>query len=927
MKNRVLRLAIVAILVVAMVLTVAACGEKKPAPTQAPTPTKAPTQAPTQAPTKAPTQAPTKAPTVAPTQAPTEAPVDPYDAFVEKYGLTFTTEIKRDKDDKKANDYDGKLYEFIVDYTKATALYNAILKDAAQNAAEFEISGKVADAKNFEGKKIDSDSYFFIDSNNEPPAGTAAPTADGFYATNAGTYTVNWTIKVSESGDAEYGIYNVPKASETITFTKIYVIEKAAVEVKPFESDLYLPIANQPDYDIEEIYVNGIVGLPEVVDEWIDEEDYSIYALSTITDLTVAGEFIVPIIVKNDKGVEVDPTTLVFANYNLTFKDGKLIVYTDEQDLAAKAAFERVKFAKDNPAAYALAVAEYEALDAVEKGLYASKYDPAPNPSPWAKNEIAKIKAEIQKSAMDPKVEEAKALADAWFNSLKAADKLEAFNEFVLGLVVNKWDDTKNEQKYVYNALVAANTAAEGKYAGLLGTANFKVIEDRDAAKEEAEDTADAAIAAVATVLGAIADADDLTEAKLAVIEKAIAYADTLVANASDEGKEALAVAKAAYAELVARYNAIFSIVDGFDAYIKGNYVSADVEKEIGYDFDEKAIKGGTYLVGSAEVATAAKVIYGAPAYYIDAIAAAYRAVVEDYDKFNAALVSAVADVRTLVAADMATYSKKVTSFDGVKFVAGNAKTRLAAMQDWLVAAAKVAFVEEYESVAKKGIDEVIARSLKDAVKTVADFVEDFEGQADTATTDVLFADENVVINSDTNLVDTESVLEGTTKITLGNNVVLSATNRTGSTAEESSILTFAADGVIKGDGTIANPIDYAVTLKKAGATLKIEGGNFIANCTAINVVLGTVEISGGFFEDVSGYNGQYLINCYDANYSNETAKVVITGGTFVNWNPAAANSENPAANFVPAGYEVKTETQANDDVWYTVVEAPVVTP
>ena len=94
MKNRVLRLAIVAILVVAMVLTVAACGEKKPAPTQAPTPTKAPTQAPTQAPTKAPTQAPTKAPTVAPTQAPTEAPVDPYDAFVEKYGLTFTTEIK-----------------------------------------------------------------------------------------------------------------------------------------------------------------------------------------------------------------------------------------------------------------------------------------------------------------------------------------------------------------------------------------------------------------------------------------------------------------------------------------------------------------------------------------------------------------------------------------------------------------------------------------------------------------------------------------------------------------------------------------------------------------------------------------------------------------------------------------------------------------
>ncbi|MBR2875255.1 MAG: hypothetical protein IKC00_05485 [Clostridia bacterium] len=478
-----------------------------------------------------------------------------------------------------------------------------------------------------------------------------------------------------------------------------------------------MPIANQPDYDIEEIYVNGIVGLPEVVDEWIDEEDYSIYALSTITDLTVAGEFIVPIIVKNDKGVEVDPTTLVFANYNLTFKDGKLIVYTDEQDLAAKAAFERVEFALANPAAYALAVAEYEALDAVEKGIYAKFYDPAP--SPWAKNKIAQIKAAIQKSAMDPKKVEGLALADDWYNSLKAADKLEAFNAFVLGLVENKWDETKNEQKYVYEALVAANTAAGGKYADLLGTANFKVIENRAAAKEIAKTTADGK-ASDAKDAAVAANAAELTEAKLALIEKAIADADALVANASDTGKGNLAVAKAKYAELVARYNAIFSVVEGFDAYIAGTQsVYGKVVEYSGYNFATKAIVDGG----------AAAIIFDAPIYYVEDIAAAYREIVENYDKLNDAIVSAVADVRTLVATDMATYTKAVASVDveGIAITTGTGTTILKGLQDYIVAEATAAFEVEKESIAKKGIDEVIARSLKDAVKAVADFVEEFE--------------------------------------------------------------------------------------------------------------------------------------------------------------------------------------------------------
>ncbi|MBR2398257.1 MAG: hypothetical protein IKA97_05770, partial [Clostridia bacterium] len=199
-----------------------------------------------------------------------------------------------------------------------------------------------------------------------------------------------------------------------------------------------------------------------------------------------------------------------------------------------------------------------------------------------------------------------------------------------------------------------------------------------------------------------------------------IADADALVANASDDGKKDLAAAKAAYAELVARYNAIFSVVEGFDAYIAGTQsVYGKVVEYSGYNFATKAIVDGG----------AAAIIFDAPIYYVEDIAAAYREIVENYDKLNDAIVSAVADVRTLVATDMATYTKAVASVDveGIAITTGTGTTILKGLQDYIVAEATAAFEVEKESIAKKGIDEVIARSLKDAVKAVADFVEEFE--------------------------------------------------------------------------------------------------------------------------------------------------------------------------------------------------------
>lgn len=110
------------------------------------------------------------------------------------------------------------------------------------------------------------------------------------------------------------------------------------------------------------------------------------------------------------------------------------------------------------------------------------------------------------------------------------------------------------------------------------------------------------------------------------------------------------------------------------------------------------------------------------------------------------------------------------------------------------------------------------------------------------------------------------------------------------------------------------------------GATVNITGGYFSCGDTKVAGVAepyhsdliyvngATVNISGGFF--TSEIENDWLVNMKD----NTGASVVITGGTFVNWNPADNVSEGAGTSFVPSGYTVEEETKANGDVWYTVV-------
>lgn len=132
----------------------------------------------------------------------------------------------------------------------------------------------------------------------------------------------------------------------------------------------------------------------------------------------------------------------------------------------------------------------------------------------------------------------------------------------------------------------------------------------------------------------------------------------------------------------------------------------------------------------------------------------------------------------------------------------------------------------------------------------------------------------------------------------------------------------------ISGNGTFhAKENDCYAADVCDGSTLVIENGTFIGNVHAVYVFEGTAEIKGGFFDiqqlNTNGVQNGYglLINCYDANHKNGTANIIVTGGTFVNFNPADCQAEGAHTNFVKEGYKVLATKQMNGDVWYTVVE------
>ena len=120
-----------------------------------------------------------------------------------------------------------------------------------------------------------------------------------------------------------------------------------------------------------------------------------------------------------------------------------------------------------------------------------------------------------------------------------------------------------------------------------------------------------------------------------------------------------------------------------------------------------------------------------------------------------------------------------------------------------------------------------------------------------------------------------------------------------------------------------AGKYTMAIWASKAGCEVTLEGLDVSQKIThtddpqmdMIYASGGTITINSGNF--VSG-TPAWTLNCNDTSYKNGTAKIIVTGGTFVGFDPANNKAEGEGTNFVAAGYV----SRMDEDGSYTVVPA-----
>ena len=112
----------------------------------------------------------------------------------------------------------------------------------------------------------------------------------------------------------------------------------------------------------------------------------------------------------------------------------------------------------------------------------------------------------------------------------------------------------------------------------------------------------------------------------------------------------------------------------------------------------------------------------------------------------------------------------------------------------------------------------------------------------------------------------------------------------------------------------------YAVDVQDGGQ-VTIEDGTYVGNIHAVYVYEGTAEIKGGHYSVQQTYPDAekaygFVLNCYDANRKNGTAKIMVSGGEFEKFNPADCAAEGAHTNFLADGY---MSVEAEEGVWTVV--------
>ena len=127
----------------------------------------------------------------------------------------------------------------------------------------------------------------------------------------------------------------------------------------------------------------------------------------------------------------------------------------------------------------------------------------------------------------------------------------------------------------------------------------------------------------------------------------------------------------------------------------------------------------------------------------------------------------------------------------------------------------------------------------------------------------------------------------------------------------------------IYGKGTIDAGGGICIEANSENSVINLTGSTTIyendrSGGELIYCYVGTINIINGTFRN-NGDDKKFLLNCYDANRAAGTAKIVVYGGKFYDFNPADNTAEGEHTNFLAPGYHVETNTVTEEGVEHTV--------
>ena len=154
--------------------------------------------------------------------------------------------------------------------------------------------------------------------------------------------------------------------------------------------------------------------------------------------------------------------------------------------------------------------------------------------------------------------------------------------------------------------------------------------------------------------------------------------------------------------------------------------------------------------------------------------------------------------------------------------------------------------------------------------------------------------------------------VEQNTQLTINKNITLDLNGKTikntqdiwGDNANAILSITNGAKVTITGNGTIDAKENDCYTINVVKGDLTIENGTFYGNVSVVQVEEGTLSVKGGTFDLHQKWDGssKYLFNCIDDAYASGGAKVAISGGTFVGFDPSVS-PEGEGTSYLAPGY------------------------